>query len=224
MRVPLCRGLDRSPRSMSESAFTASHSRSAATRFTLPPHLVTRVALRVGAPGVARFLATAPDAGSAHRCPPMNTSVSASIAPPRPARLQATPLVSASPNPLLLPFVFVGLLGLVPMVAHAQTTTMTASTTTEEDFESPPKCEVIGSTPQEISTSQQVQAGAACIGIGNRDVPNGSPACGGLARRRARPLLRLDPSRRRRGGEHQHQHPHADAHLCAADAGCRCRG
>ena len=110
----------------------------------------------------------------------MNTPVSASIAQPRPDRPQARPVVSAFPHPRLLLFVFVGLLGLVPMVAHAQTATTTASTTTEEDFESPPKCEVIGSTRQEISTSQQVQGGSACIGIGNRDVPNGSPACGGL--------------------------------------------
>jgi hypothetical protein len=63
---------------------------------------------------------------------------------------------------------------------HAQTPTTTSSTTSVTVFESPPKCEVIGSSRQQVSVTQQAQTGPACIGIGNRDVVNPSPSCGGL--------------------------------------------
>lgn len=62
------------------------------------------------------------------------------------------------------------------MVAHAQTT----STSTATAFEAPPKCDVVGTSREEVWTTQQVQAGPSCIGVGDRDVANPSPACGGF--------------------------------------------
>ena len=64
---------------------------------------------------------------------------------------------------------------------HAQTNgTVTESTTTATGFESPPACSVIGSTREVQTLTSALSVGPQCIGIGNRDIPNPSPACGGL--------------------------------------------
>jgi hypothetical protein len=69
--------------------------------------------------------------------------------------------------------------GALPGRAQSNTTT-TVSSTTETGFESPPACSVIGSTREVQTLTFTVNVGPACIGIGNRDAPNPSPACGGL--------------------------------------------
>jgi hypothetical protein len=69
--------------------------------------------------------------------------------------------------------------GALPGRAQSNVTT-TESTTTATGFESPPACSVIGSTREVQTVTLTNRAGPECIGIGNRDVPNPSPACGGL--------------------------------------------
>jgi hypothetical protein len=66
--------------------------------------------------------------------------------------------------------------GGVPGLAQSNTT-ITESTTTSSGFESPPACSVIGSTRQVQTVELNVAVGPACIGIGNRDIPNPSPNC-----------------------------------------------
>ena len=60
------------------------------------------------------------------------------------------------------------------------TTTFTTSTTSASGFESPPACSEIGSTRQVVTLTVTPNIGPACIGIGNRDIPNPSPDCGSL--------------------------------------------
>ena len=68
----------------------------------------------------------------------------------------------------------------LPSAGGGAPTTTSTSSSSASGFEAPPQCTEIGTTRQEVSTSQQFQTGPACIGVGNRDVPNPSPACGGL--------------------------------------------
>ena len=69
--------------------------------------------------------------------------------------------------------------GALPGRAQNNSTT-TESTTSATGFESPPACTVIGSTRQVETITPTLTVGPGCIGIGNRDVPNPSPACEGL--------------------------------------------
>ena len=64
--------------------------------------------------------------------------------------------------------------------AAQSNTTFTESSTSASGFESPPACSEIGSTRQVETLTLTVTVGPGCIGVGNRDVPNPSPACGGL--------------------------------------------
>ena len=100
-----------------------------------------------------------------------------------------TPAPRRVPSPPRWPLAGLGLALLLHVVAgwgalpgRAQQTnvTTTQSTTSASGFESPPACTVIGSTRQEQTVTVQLTIGPACIGIGNRDIPNPSPACGSL--------------------------------------------
>jgi len=68
-------------------------------------------------------------------------------------------------------------------------TSITESSTTSTSFESPPACSVVGASRQVETVTLQVTVGPGCIGIGNRDVVNPAPDCGGL------PPANPDPSR-----------------------------
>jgi hypothetical protein len=73
-----------------------------------------------------------------------------------------------------------GVAGWGSLVALAQgSVTFTSSFTTSSSFESPPACTVGSSRTVETATVQQT-LGPLCIGIGNRDVVNPSPACAGV--------------------------------------------
>jgi len=58
--------------------------------------------------------------------------------------------------------------------------TVTQSTTSSTSFESPPACSVVGSSRQVQTLTPRLSVGPECIGIGNRDLVNPAPACGGL--------------------------------------------
>lgn len=60
-------------------------------------------------------------------------------------------------------------------------TTFSNSTTSSTGFESPPSCTTIGSTRQVQTFTLTETIGPRCIGVGNRDVANPSPACSGLS-------------------------------------------
>ena len=66
--------------------------------------------------------------------------------------------------------------GLAQPVSNVTTTT---STTSRTSFESPPACTTVGTARQVQTVTFTDLAGPACIGIGNRDIANPAPACGG---------------------------------------------
>lgn len=78
-------------------------------------------------------------------------------------------------------------LGLHTLAGHLETslfaqtgnTSFTTSTTTSASVESPPTCGVIGSSREVQTIETTTRIGPACIGVGDRDVVNPSPACGG---------------------------------------------
>lgn len=91
--------------------------------------------------------------------------------------------------------------------------TNSTSSSSATGFEAPPKCKEVGTTRQEVWTSSQSQTGPACIGVGNRDVPNPSPACGGLpwgdpSPEFGEPLLIAE------GTEHTNKHTHTLTLTC----------
>jgi hypothetical protein len=68
-----------------------------------------------------------------------------------------------------------------PALAQGGNTTFTVSTTTSSSFESPPACSLVGSSRTVDTVTIQGTTGPACVGIGNRDISNPSPACAGLS-------------------------------------------
>lgn len=57
--------------------------------------------------------------------------------------------------------------------------TTTNSTSSSTSFESPPVCSPVGSSRVVLTTTVDSTFGPSCIGIGDRDIVDPSPACGG---------------------------------------------